>query len=590
MLKPPSRRKPDHRRAGLGSQTSLANRPEPHEPIRSRSASTRSSKPPERGRPAGARTARPDERTSAPPIGLWGVTPGASAPRSTTRGSRSRSGGWAAGCLTLFAALLGENAALASPPRVLVLPYQNLETTMPKDLGGQLSRVIERELSQLGLEVVQVDAPKTPPPKKKSRGRPTDAPRGDRRAGRRAERRLARARSALEEGNTGAAIRQLEGVIGLLEDNGDALVDFHLLPEAYLELAIALIREGVDEGADEALAFAIHFDPERVLLEADYPPLFLRIYDRARYGVLSRERGRVEVRAAPESRVLIDGRTMGTAPLRLEKVLPGEHWLRVERAGGGVQARKIDVRPGETTVVRFDGAPKEDALAAQKRDPLAALGANRLSAKDLEALAEAGRRARADYVLVGAVFATDVDYQLRSGLLDPRSGVIGRARNVAVDLDLLSMEIEVFKLAEDAHAQVLAGAIRAPASSPAWVPAPDFRGARPFQRESSPPGLTVAQAAPPPIPEPGSIYAKAPVRARDPVVARTEAPTPVGDPVILPSLEGSAALERPKSKDNGDLWWVWVIVGVAAAGAAGAATYALVSGDGSDEATLKVRW
>ncbi len=483
--------------------------------------------------------------------------------------------------LVVLGLVLAAGSAEAAEPKVGVVPFQHLQPELPRELGEQTTLVVSREIEHGGITVERVAGLEAPA----AAGSPSDAPTGDPRAANRAERLLAEAQDMLADGSVPAAAKRLDQAVQLLEANADAVADLRTLAEAHLQLAIAMFRDGQEEEADDALARSVHLDPERTLDPARFPPIFVRVFDRARYAVLRRPRGDVEVKATPGARVLLDGRAMGQAPLLLQEVLPGRHVIRIERAGEAVQVKTLTVASKKTTAVVFDGG--EGASRSEDGGVLGALSANALDAGQLRALQTAGRAARADFLLVGVMFGTDTAYQIRSALLDVRTGQIGRVQDVAFDLDLLSAEIEVFKLAQDVQRQSRAGALSSPEAGPGFVPAPDFKPVR-----RSGPRVGSVRAAPPPPPEPKSIHATAPataapvVRPKSTLVPKDEQPAAAA---AAPSVVTRTA--RPEKEEGEGLWWLWVVVGVAAVGAASAvAAVALADQGGPEQGTLVVRW
>lgn len=506
--------------------------------------------------------------------------------------SRWRRTPWVAHFALLTGLLAGARAE-AKPPRVLALPYQLLQPNLPEDLGEQTTLVIANEVGQGGVTVVRKDSV-VGAPSGGSAGGNRFAPVGDPKAGPRAERMLERAQEYVDDGDIPGASRVLEKAVALLEDNGDAVADLRILSEAYLQLGIAQFREGFEEEADEALARAIHFDPERTLSASDFPPIFIKVFDRARYDVLRRPRGELEIRAPAGAQVLLDGRSMGQGPVKLEGVLPGDHYVRVERPGQPVQAQQLRVGSKKTTVLDFDGSA--DAGDEAPETPLAGLAANKVSPEHLEAIQSAGRQAGAQFVLLGAVFSTDVAYQIRTGLLDVETGALGRVQNIAFDLDLLSADIEAYKVAADIQAQVKGGALSDVESGPGWVPAPDFKPIR-SRRSAGRTRMSVKRAAPRPMREPASIYAEAPAPEPSPSESGSGTTFIIDDDDPRPNLgldtsaTASTQVEKNKEDEGGDdLWWLWVVVGVAAVGAAGAATALVLSEDSSDQGKVLVTW
>lgn len=514
--------------------------------------------------------------------------------------------------------------AEAGPPRILALPYQHLQETLPDELGEQTTVVVTREVGHGGVKVIRRARVETLQKVVPPRRRDPDAPKGNPKAQGRAERHLSRARKAIRKGRFHAAVGEAETAIPLLEDNGGAVADLRLLPEAYLQLAIAHFQDGAEDEANEALQQLVHHDPTRKLNPKSFPAIFVKVFERARYEVLSRRRADVEVRAGPGARVLLNGQSMGIAPILLKNVLPGRHWVRVERPGQSVQARRIDVFAGVNQGLLF--RDYEASTSARKDSVLAALRANKLEEGHLEALRRAGIKAKVDFVMLGAVFGTDTAFQVRTGLLDVRTGKIGRSVDIAFDLDLLSAEIEVFKLAEDIQTQAKAGKLRKVSDhGSTWVPAPKFK---PRRRARSGARTTAVAAAPRAGPRPRSLYAKLPTRRAQPDGgAQTASPVPVQprsrlipkdemptvQKSVVPKDERPSRLEVvPKDELSGlgghsasvsarqaegekndggpDLWWVWVAVGVLAVSAGTAATVVAVSEQDADQGTVRIRW
>ncbi len=511
-----------------------------------------------------------------------------------------------------FFFVLGGFLATAVPavgfakPKVLVLPYQHLDSKMQDDIGEQTTVVVTREMAH-GDEVAIIRAEDLSGLSEgggaSSRGRSSDGPVGDPKAGKEAEALIGEAKQAMEDSEFERAVKLLDRAAKLLEDNGDAVPDLRLLPEAYLQMGVAYFRDGMEDEGDDMLNRVVHYDPERTLDAADYPPIFISVFDRARFNVLRRPRARVEVKAAAGSQVLFDGRNMGKAPLVLTDALPGTHWVRVERPGEAPKVKKLRISSKKTTVIDFDEGGEAPEPAAG--GVLGAIAVNELTAEHVQQLVKAGKRAGADMVMVGGIYKTDTAYRIRTVAVRVRSGDVGRLVDIAFDLDMLTAEIEVYKLAEDARNQAKASTFTTPITEATFKVAPDKstapkrRTVAAGARETRMPSV---RAAPPPLKAPKSLYADAePAPPPGPIA---KAAAPVSKPGVVPkdemkSTKAAAAaattatlIPKDEMEDDDDdgAWWIWVIVGVAAAGAAGAGGYFLVSSGSSDEASLRISW
>jgi hypothetical protein len=492
---------------------------------------------------------------------------------------------------------------------------------VPTDLAEQATVVITKEMAQGGLTIIRADdvAEEAAPKKETGTRRTQDAPTGDPSAGAKAEELLAKGKEAVEQEETAAALRDLKAAVRLLEENGDAVPDLRLLAEAYLQLGIASFRDGDEDAGDEMLAKAVHLDPDREISDKDYPNLFVTVYNRARFNVLRRPRATIEVKAAKGAQVLFDGRNMGKAPLILKDALPGNHWIRVERPGETPQVKKIAVKANRTISVEMEGAESAASEASSGVGVLGAIQANDLSRDHVSQLKAAGSRAGADYVMVGGIYKTDTAYLIRTAYVAVKDGSIGRLADIAFDLDMLSAEIEVYKLAEDAKKQA-SSSFTTPSNDERFAIAPQFKvkassgRAKPAE-ETKVAQVIAAPATPAPPAQPtfdeGSLAEAKPNKGRAPVggndgavVAEKEAVKPA--PEVLPKDElddrprpaaTNAALVvtsvEPKDEDEDgeeSSWWIWAIVGVAAAGAATAGGYFVATSGSPDEADLRVRW
>src|SRR5262245_52619237 len=375
----------------------------------------------------------------------------------------------------LFSALLAAPASTSFAAKILVLPYQCLGKGVSPEVAEQSTVWITKEMAQGGLTIIRADDVAEEAPKKETGTRRVqDAPTGDPGAGTKAEELIAKGKEAVEQEETAAAIRDLKNAVRLLEENGDAVPDLRLLADAYLQLGIAFFRDGDEDQGDEMLSKAVHLAPEREISDKEYPNLFVTVYNRARFNVLRRPRATIEIKAAKGAQVLFDGRNMGKAPLILKEALPGNHFIRVERPGEPVQVKKIAVNANRTMTVEFEGAGDGGgAEAAAAVGVLGAIQANDLTRDHIGQLKAAGSRAGADYVMLGAIYKTETAYMISTAYVEVKDGSVGRLVDVAFDLDMLSAEIDVFKLAEDAKKQ--ATGLTNVASEDRFAIAPQFK-------------------------------------------------------------------------------------------------------------------
>jgi len=95
---------------------------------------------------------------------------------------------------------------------------------------------------------------------------------------------------------------------------------------------------------------------------------------------------------------------MGKTPLVLTDVLPGTHWIRLDRPGEPPEVKKVLVRSKRTILVEFDEG--EGSAEPTAGEGLAAsIAKNEIDKAALKQLAKAAKRAKADFVMFGGDLA-----------------------------------------------------------------------------------------------------------------------------------------------------------------------------------------
>ena len=202
---------------------------------------------------------------------------------------------------------------------------------------------------------------------------------------------LAQGRDLALQGKAAAAADVLARAVGGLAGRPGALdaEGGKLLAELTEALAAERLATNDEDGADAALAALVRLAPERPVPSGSFPAGFLRAFKSVQRRTLGQTRGTLRVaapRGAGPAQVSLDGRLLRAAPVLLKDVLPGDHFLRVER-NGEVWAERVTVLAGSEAAV----APQlGDRAPGPAGDLLAALQAGEL---DRAALGKAGKLA-----------------------------------------------------------------------------------------------------------------------------------------------------------------------------------------------------
>ena len=412
--------------------------------------------------------------------------------------------------------------------RVWLAPFQPLSDSVPRGATDRVTRAIHRGLLHSGLEVVQ---PPTSSPE--AAAALTDG-RVTWNAG----------QAALRAGDFDTAVAAFDRATAALERTDDP-ADILLIPDAYLAAAEALFRDGQEAAADVRLRRVVHFAPERRLDAGRYPPVFARAFSAAREAVLDLARTRVEIIAAKGDRIAFDGRPVGTSKVTLVDVLPGRHLVSATRADGASAVARVHAKTGRTVTVRL-AATLDDAVA----DALAAVRSNGIEARHIERLVDRANRDGATRIVVGGLHPGTNGYAINTLLIDPTTAWVVRLAVAEVDLELLSIELDV----EPIVAGIVdgAGSVRPVDGPPYPVAAPHALGL----------GLITTQR-----------------------VARASA-APDAPAVQLAKETPSVAADAESS----ELWWLWVTLGVVAAAAVGAGVYMATSDSSPEAGAVSVRW
>jgi hypothetical protein len=523
--------------------------------------------------------------------------------------------------LALSALVALPPAAWAVSPRtsVVVVPYAQY-LGVPDGVAERVVELLRQDLQgREELKLVSMKAaPRSPPP---------PDPRVE----------LGKAAQLAQKGRHAAAAESLQKAIALMTSRPAAL-DGQLLSDAALQLAVERLASGDEDGGDAALAQLVRLFPQRELNAADYPPAFLVELSGIRRRMLAAPRGSLRVLSPPgtgEARVFVDGRAASGTPLLVKDLIPGEHFVRVERAGSAWGEKVVVIAGVETKVAPQPGAS----------GPAAELtGALLLGELDRAAVMTAGRLARAagaQAAVFGAVLRDGDSVAVKSFLCVAKGDRLFALAPLRLDAELLGGLVQMVKLGDDVVAKLLSPPAEpplplslAPAAAPAAVveaaPAPVVAlqpvaaTAAPTAPESARhvamPGAPVA--APPAVErEPISAPSAEPQGARrgatpPPVAAVTEPPSralviprqPIADddapaPVRqvkavqappqkrLEALEPDAiktVRESPPQKSHTALW---IVTGVVVAGVVGATGYFIYkASQDPTTATVNATW
>src|SRR5437763_689577 len=332
-------------------------------------------------------------------------------------------------------------AAWAAAPKtsVVVLPYASFPG-VPEDVAARVAELVGQELNGRDeLKLVALEA------------KPAAKDRVDSVAQARTE--LGRGAQLAQKSRHAAAADALQKAISFLMAKPSALDEpaGKLLSDAALQLAIERLASGDEDGGDAALAQLVRLVPDRAVSAADYPPAFLVELAGVRKRMLAAPRGALRVLAPPgsgESRVFVDGRPFPAAPVVVKDLIPGEHFVRVDRPGSAWGEKVVIIAGVETKIAPQPGLD----------GPAAELTGRLLQGElDRAAVMTAGRLARAagaQAAVFGAVIKTGDAFSMRSFLCLAKGDRVFALVPLQLDAELLGGVVQMVKIGDDVIAKL----------------------------------------------------------------------------------------------------------------------------------------
>ncbi len=525
-------------------------------------------------------------------------------------------------------------AGVAQKAKIYVFPYQPVFKGVPKEITTQTSDLLKNEIKQNEVDVELKKGPIFIPEAVATEVKPMS------------DRELKRARKLHERGEKlyeqlelqkahkvfTAALEKYEQSLALLED-------FDPVVDTLLMLSVCSYRlDREDEGA-KMLIKVIRLRSKLQLDPAKYPPMFRNTMDKIRTRLLRKTRGQLEVVANTDgATVYFDGRKVGTAPILLKDLVPGEHYLRVEKEGLQTYATKTVIMP--TKKVRVAAALGGVKKATGPLGEIAeAIHGNRVTPQVVSLTREQGQEIGADFVVLGGVAKVGENYKVGSYLVEVADARICSLKPIEFDPDLLGASVEVFNMAQDLFkkvegcaepveapfkvvetaaakkTEVKAVAVgpavpppeaeRQPARQPAAQPAPtrqpaEAGPARPGPAQPAPVARGPARPSRRPADQQADQQAGSEVATTDSGLATvgSSAVEPRPDPIVRPQVpraQRGMPVIKDEQIDQGPhwytSWWFWTLVSAAVVGGTAGGLYAGgVFDGGTSGGSVNVTW
>lgn len=346
--------------------------------------------------------------------------------------------------LTLAATVAAAQPAAEPAPapavaktKVLVLPYQAIYRSVDQKKLDNATQLLFKELEQKDDLAITRGAVAA-----------SEAAKGPNLDG--ASAAVEAAQRAEEDRRISDAISEWKKAIAEFEKNAAAVSDASLYIEAHHRLARAEMMAGHDKEAKAAIDQAARMEPGRTLERGEYSRLYRRWFTEAAAAIAREQPGTITVGSAlPGAKVSLDGREMEVAPVLLDKVVPGKHLVVAQVPDVNAWGAVVNVPPKGKVEVRatFSGTLGGSSVGRVTD----AIAENAIPKNAVEAAASAGKEAGAPYVIFGGMAKDDDKFRVHSYLVEAKTAKIVPLESVSFDLELLTAETDVLRIANAAH-------------------------------------------------------------------------------------------------------------------------------------------
>jgi hypothetical protein len=340
------------------------------------------------------------------------------------------------------------HAAVAPGAKIYVFPYQPVFKGVSKEITTQTTELLKNEIKhsdEVSLQKGPIFIPETSSTEVKAL---SDAD-------------LKKALSMKQAGETSyqkfqfdKAIKSFEGALAKFESSLALMADFTPVIDALLMLSVCYYRTDQEKEGAKMLVKVIRLKPDIRLDPEKYPPMFRNTAEAIRKKLLLKSRGEVEVVANEEgATVFFDGHKVGVTPILLKELVPGDHFLRVEKEGLQPWAGKVTVVSTQRrrTLAALGGAKK---LSGPLGDIAGSLRKNRITPSVLNTVQAEGKKIGADYVILGGVGKIGENYRVGSFLVKVANKQLCPLPEIQFDPDLLGASVEVYNMASTVYKRV----------------------------------------------------------------------------------------------------------------------------------------
>jgi hypothetical protein len=272
----------------------------------------------------------------------------------------------------------------------------------------------------------------------------------------------------LTAGDNKRAQEMFSRAIDLMMKNLGDLRNYDVLADALAHSALANLNAGFELDARKAIKKFAHMRPKAELSEEKYPDKLRKLLDKEQSKIERAGPGKLEISVEPEgARVFIDGVEKGQAPLTVEDVGYGYHYLVVRGPTGGVHAEEIRVRgkgkkqefavalEGSGGAVAEKPSEEQQKLPTFYRDLVSKIESGRFDTGIRPNLRELTAQTGAQYVTWVVLYKKGMQYRVVPFVYRSEDQALARLDEVTFNFELSNLVVGIDQVANRMVAAVL---------------------------------------------------------------------------------------------------------------------------------------
>ncbi len=219
-------------------------------------------------------------------------------------------------------------------------------------------------------------------------------------------------------------------------------------------LASTYYRLGNDAKGQDIIDKVVALNPDFQLNGSIFPAAFIRIYEKRRSALLHSSKGSIQITTIPSgAQLYVDGKKRGTTPLLVKDLIPGNHYILVEKENFDSSGTVARVRANRTEKIELElgGGVK---LMGDEGVVASHVVRNRINYKTKMALKRLAHKYGASYIIFGGIYKEKNGYVVATLLYSSARRKLVRLVQGNLDLELFGVAEEIYNIGRDLEKKV----------------------------------------------------------------------------------------------------------------------------------------